>query len=74
MASKPKVNTNCVADRYAGTAEKIVEISSPGGGCLISLQLRNVPNGGGHTLHVNVYNADETVSVTTPAHPTVRPR
>lgn len=37
---KPKVLTRCVANYHAATGERIVEVSSEAGGCLISLQER----------------------------------
>lgn len=62
--SKPSVNTNCVADRYAAPGEKIIEISSDAGGCLISLSVVPAPDGEAGVLRVDVYRADETVKVT----------
>ncbi len=52
---KPRVNTRCVADRYAAPNERIIEFSSDCGGGLISLAEHD------GRLHVNVYNYDPTV-------------
>jgi hypothetical protein len=39
---KPKVTVNCVANRYAGPNERIIEFSAPNGaGGLIALRIRN---------------------------------
>lgn len=57
---KPSVNTNPVAGRYALTGERIVEVSSNVGGCLISLRERE------GQLHMAVYRADPTVVVLVP--------
>jgi hypothetical protein len=61
MASKPRVNVKPGADNYAAPNEKIIEVSSPGGGCLIALRL-----GSDGDLYVDVYNADPTVHVQSP--------
>lgn len=56
--SKPSVNTRCVADQSAGRNEKIIEISSDGAGCLISL---NETDDGG--LRIEVYRRGSSVRV-----------
>lgn len=58
--SKVHVNTSAVADHYSD--EKIIEISSPGGGCLIAFRLMDDDT----TLRIDVYRADDTVTVTGP--------
>jgi hypothetical protein len=55
--SKPRVIVDCVANRYAGHDERIVEFFSPGGGGLIAL--REVER----RLLVDVYRLDATVKV-----------
>lgn len=55
-----RVNTNPVANQYAGPNERIVEFSSPAGGGLISFRL---PGDG--TLRVDLYQLDDTVTVVT---------
>lgn len=69
---KPKVNTSCVADRYSGPGEKIIEISSDGGGCLISLSVLQFA-GGGSELLISIYNADETIRIAGPGVPLRKP-
>lgn len=56
--AKPRVNTRCVADRYAMADEKIVEFSEGISGGLISL--RRHPDG---NLLVQLYNLDKDVEV-----------
>lgn len=56
---RPKVTVNCVASRYAGPGERIIEFSSANGGGLISLFCRE-----DGTLAVDVYRTDHTVTVT----------
>ena len=49
--NKPKVNTRCVADRYAGPSEKIIEVTGQDGiGCLISIWNRD---DGAVSVHVH---------------------
>lgn len=55
---KPKVNTKCVANNYAGPNERIIEFSSRYGGGLIAF----METVGG--LRVDVYCCDPTVTVT----------
>ena len=57
-----KINTSPVAGQYASPRERIVEVSSPGGGCLISFTER------GGELVIGVYRADPTVRVPRPAY------
>ena len=56
--AKPSVNTNPVANQYAGHTERIIEYSSPNGGGLISL--RTMDDG---TLRVDLYRHDPTVTI-----------
>lgn len=58
MSNKPRVTVKCVADHYAASNERILEISGPNGGCLISL--RNTTDG---KLVVEAYRCDATVIV-----------
>lgn len=59
MASRTvSVNTNPVANGYAGPNGRIIEFSSPNGGGLIAF--REMDDG---TLRVEVYRIDETVTV-----------
>lgn len=55
--NRPKVELRCPADRYALQGERIVEVSSKSGGCLISLMERE------GQLTVYVYREDKTVKV-----------
>ena len=55
--SKPRVDTAPIANRYAGSRERIVEFSSPKGGGLISFR----ETGAG--LVVEVYSQDGSVTV-----------
>jgi hypothetical protein len=60
--TRPSVTLRCVANQYAPANERIVEVSShTGKGCLISL--RDMPDG---TLRIEVYRADDGVTVTAP--------
>jgi hypothetical protein len=59
---KPKVNTNCVADVYAGPNEKIVEVSIPGGGPAMLLSCRGVDG----ALIVEPYEMDLDAHVMQP--------
>ncbi len=52
-----RINTNPVAQQYAGQDERIIEYSSPNGGGLISFTLVE------DTLVVALYRHDETVRV-----------
>lgn len=65
MSTKPAINMRCNADRYAAPNEKIIEVSSPGGGCLISFRVLEDKHGAGDSvsLLVDVYRADATVRV-----------
>ncbi|MFC3504497.1 hypothetical protein ACFOOK_26495 [Micromonospora krabiensis] len=54
------VNTNPVANQYAGPNTRIIEFSSPAGGGLISFF---TPGDG--TLRVDLYRLDGTVTVVT---------
>lgn len=58
---RPKVITRNPADQFAMSGERIVEVSSDAGGCLISL--RQVE---GHLI-IEVYRADSTVIVHRPS-------
>ena len=60
--SKPSVETRCVANNYAGPNERIVEVSSSGGGCLIAFTTGE----DGKALRIDVYRADQTVTVRGP--------
>lgn len=55
---KPSVNTNPVANKYTGPHERIIEVSSAYGGCLIGLRLMQDGR-----LLVDVYREDPTVNV-----------
>ena len=59
---KPKVTVNCVASRYAGPDERIIEFSHKQGGGLISFY--PTEDGG---LLVNLYHLDPSVMVVTGA-------
>lgn len=54
---KPSVNVRPVADRYSLDGERVIEVSSNVGGCLISIH--EVAG----KLRINVYRADDTVYV-----------
>lgn len=57
--AKPKVNTACVANHYADSTERIIEVTGQGDkGCLIAI--RNRPDG---TVGVDVYRRDRGVEV-----------
>lgn len=58
---RPTVRVGSVAQRYAMRGERIVEISSETGGCLISLRVT-----GDGRLRVEVYRTDDTVDVIAP--------
>lgn len=58
MRRKPRVNVNCVASRYAGPNERIVEYSNGKSGGLISLV--TLDDG---TLRVELYRHDAEVSI-----------
>jgi hypothetical protein len=58
---KPKVITNCVANHYSDPDQRIVELSSDGGGGLISLYVSEVD--GVKRLTVELYHLDPTVDV-----------
>lgn len=58
MAKRPKIILKPVASHYQAPDEKIIEISSEAGGCLVSARL--IPDG---QLKVDVYRADPTVTV-----------
>jgi hypothetical protein len=60
--NKIKVNTKPIAEQYSRTGERILEISSPGGGGLMSLQLRE-REGGPPYLYVELYRLDAQVEV-----------
>lgn len=53
----PRVDTRPLAQHYANAGERIIALSSDGGGCLMSLR---VVDG---CLRIEVYRADGTVSV-----------
>lgn len=52
------VNARPVADRYSASGERIIEVSSPNGGALISLSMTV----DGH-LDIDVYRMDPTVRI-----------
>ena len=54
---KPKVKLNCVASKYAGPTERIIEFSSKSGGGLIAFREHD------GKLTVDVYHQDATVEV-----------
>lgn len=60
MSARPRVLTKCVAHKYAGPCERIVEVSDgpTGLGCLIAISRTGPTN-----LHVSVYRRDVGVSV-----------
>jgi hypothetical protein len=64
---KPSVRRHCVANRYAGPAERIIEFTGKAGGGLISL--RNTEDG---ATTVDVYRCDPTVDVRTELTTTAR--
>lgn len=55
--SKPRVLTRCVANHYTSGNERIVEVASEGGGCLISF--REIDG----RLLINVYQADRSIDL-----------
>ena len=55
---KPKITTNCVASRYSGGDERIIEFSHKQGGGLIAFW----PTDDGRLL-VNLYRLDPSVLV-----------
>lgn len=59
--SKPRVNTNPVANRYSAMFERIIEYTNGEFGGLISLRTR--PDG---TLHVGLYRHDPEVRISAP--------
>jgi hypothetical protein len=59
-----KVNTRSVASHYAGPRERIIEVSGSRNGCLIAV--RETDDG---RLLVDVYRADQGVTVRGPAAP-----
>ena len=65
--SKPQITTNCVANHYAGPSERIIEISSGAGGCLIGVA-ETREDDGTPVLLVSVYSADASVRVTGPSY------
>ena len=64
---KPRVVMTCVANRYAGPRERIVEFSHPNGGGLISFFACEDGN-----LLVQVYRQDDTVEVMVSGHNVVK--
>jgi hypothetical protein len=64
-AKRPRITTPCVADRYHGLGERIVEFSFPdGSGGLISL--RSVEVNGATVNLVELYRLDASVLVRLP--------
>lgn len=61
MGRKPRVILPSGAQHYAMAGERIVEVSSDGGGCLISMRVID------GRLRIEVYRADDTVDVIAPA-------
>lgn len=59
---KPKIDARPPANHYAESGQRIAEISSDAGGCLLSLQVRD------GRLHVEPFRIDSTVDVITPAN------
>jgi hypothetical protein len=57
---RPKVTLPSVAQHYAMSGERIIEVSSDGGGCLMSLRVID------GRLRIEVYRADDTVDVVAP--------
>ena len=55
---KPKVVTNCIANHYTGSNERIVEFSHANGGGLISIFAHD-----DGTLTVDIYRTDPGVIV-----------
>ncbi|WP_157187470.1 hypothetical protein [Nocardia vinacea] len=60
--ARPKVIIDCVASRYQGPDERIVEISHACGGGLISIRAT-----GSGRLVIDLYRLDDTVEIHTPA-------
>lgn len=56
--AKASINTNPVANRYAGSNEKIIEYSSPNGGGLIAFTVQH-----DGILRVDLYRHDPTVTI-----------
>ncbi|MEU2032807.1 hypothetical protein [Nocardia amamiensis] len=69
--ARPKVIIDCVASRYQGPDERIVEISHACAGGLISIRAT-----GSGRLVIDLYRLDDTVEVHIPAsaNRTSRPR
>jgi hypothetical protein len=57
---RPKVIIPSIAQHYAMAGERIVEVSSEAGGCLVSLRVVN------DRLCIQVYRVDDTVDVVAP--------
>lgn len=55
--SKPRVIARPVADRYAAPGERIIEIASDVGGCLLSIRYRD------DQLVIEAYRCDPTIVV-----------
>lgn len=58
--TRPQVNLRPVAASYAMAGERIIEVSSGAGGCLVSLTVHD------GRLRIEVYRADDTVDVIAP--------
>lgn len=65
---KPRVGFG-PANRHAGSGERIVEFSGPGGGGLISVRTAMNEDGDPYTI-VDVYRTDESVMVYGPTRAT----
>lgn len=64
MSRRPTVTNNPAAQFYElRQSVKIVEVSSDGGGCLISMEVRD------GRLRIEIYRADDTVDVIAPSRP-----
>ncbi|WP_406278996.1 hypothetical protein OH799_11190 [Nocardia sp. NBC_00881] len=59
--ARPKVIIDCVASRYQGPDERIVEISHACGGALISIRATSIGR-----LVIDLYRLDDTVDVHAP--------
>ena len=58
---RPRVITNCVADRFHVIDERIIEFSFPdGSGGLISFQSKQYPN---DSNQVYIYRLDEDIEI-----------
>jgi hypothetical protein len=55
---KPKVNTSCIANRYASENERIIEITTENLGCLISIRKNDAG-----ALIVQLYRLDPGIRV-----------